>query len=146
MNHIVPNIITLVQAKNISYDNRPEKYVYCSKLNPCKHGTLPRQPDRENSSAESLNPVNIQRYYCKGCKKTFSAIPECISPKRWYTWTVQEKVLMCFILGCSAYSIAKQYKPSYKTIRRWLARAGDQFIFHKHLTGHLTGHPFKLRR
>ena len=89
MNHIVPNIITLVQAKNISYDNRPEKYVYCSKLNPCKHGTLPRQPDRENSSAESLNPVNIQRYYCKGCKKTFSAIPECISPKRWYTWTVQ---------------------------------------------------------
>jgi len=86
---ILCQITTLVQAKNISYDNRPEKCVCCSKLNPWKHGTFPRQPDREKSSAESLNPVNIQRYYCKGCKKTFSAIPECISPKRWYTWTVQ---------------------------------------------------------
>jgi|TARA_B110000091_G_scaffold89899_1_gene98493 hypothetical protein len=77
----------------------------------------------------------IQRYFCNGCKKTFSALPECISPRRWYTWEVQQQILLFFILGGSAYSIAKKCTPSYKTISRWLARAKERFKLHKDTLG-----------
>jgi transposase-like protein len=126
MCHIIPNILTLVQAKyNLLYE-KVDKCEHCNKLNPWKHGTRTRKTDRESPSAESLNPINIQRYYCTGCNKTFSSIPECISPRRWYSWIAQQVVLMLFISGKSPYAIAKKCKPSYKTIKRWLARADDQ--------------------
>lgn len=135
MFHILANILTLFQSKNISSDHRPDYCVFCGVSDPWGHGSYPRKPDRESSSSESLNPIMIQRYFCNGCKKTFSALPEIISPRRWYTWQAQMLVLQLFISGETAYSISKKSKPSYKTIRRWLARAKDQFLFHKGTLG-----------
>lgn len=39
--------------------------------------------------------------------------------------------LLLFTLGQSAYAIAKESVPSYKTIRRWLTRFTEQFLIHK---------------
>ena len=135
MFYILANILTLIQSENISPDQRPLYCVCCGKLNPWLHAKYPRKPDRENSSEESLNPIMIQRYFCNGCKKTFSALPEIISPRRWYTWQAQLLVLQLFIYGETAYSISKKSKPSYKTIRRWLARFKKQFNLHKDTLG-----------
>lgn len=135
MFHIIPNILTLVQAKYHLLEEKVDKCEHCNKLNPWKHGMRTRKSDRESPSAESLNPINIQRYYCTGCKKTFSSIPECISPRRWYSWIAQQVVLRLIILGKSHYAIAKQCKPSYKTIKRWFARADDQRKCHKDALG-----------
>lgn len=135
MFYILANILTLIQSKNIPPDHSPENCVGCGKRYPWRHGTFTRQSDRENASEKSLNPIMIQRYFCNGCKKTFSALPEIISPRRWYTWEAQQLVLELHLLGISAYSIAKRCMPSYKTIRRWLARAKEQLIFHKGTLG-----------
>jgi len=135
MFHILANILTLIQSKYDLSDHRPDYCVCCGKQDPWRHGTFTRQPDRENPSKKSLNPINIQRYFCNVCKKTFSALPECISPRRWYTWEAQQLILELHLLGISAYSIAKICIPSYKTIRRWLARAKEQIIFHKGTLG-----------
>ena len=135
MFYILANFLTLIQSKNISSDHRPKNCVCCGKLDPWLHAKYPRQPDRENSSKKSLNPIMIQRYFCNGCKKTFSALPEIISPHRWYTWEAQQQVLLLLILGQSAYSIAKKGGPSYKTISRWLARFKERFNLHKDTLG-----------
>lgn len=135
MQYILPIFSLLIQYKEAMRDApqqvRPEHCVCCGRLHPWRHATYWRKPDRNNSSAESLNPVLIQRYYCLGCKKTFSVLPECLPPHRWYLWEIQQKVILLFTLGLSAYSIAKESLPSYKTIRRWLTRLNEQFPLHK---------------
>jgi transposase-like protein len=145
MFYILAKILTLVQSKMISSDNTPENCVCCGRQRPWRHGTRPRKPDRENSSSKSLNPIMIQRYYCNGCKKTFSALPECISPRRWYTWEAQQQVLLLFILGDSAYSIATKCTPSYKTISRWIVRAKEQFKLHKDTLGAIDKYKSLIR-
>ena len=131
MFYILAKILTLIQSKIISSVDRPEYCVCCGMKGPWLHAKYSRQPDRENPSKTSLNPIVIQRYFCNGCKKTFSALPKCISPRRWYTWEEQQQVLLLFILEQSAYSIAKQCGPSYKTIRRWIARFNERIDIHK---------------
>ena len=92
---------------------------------------MDRKSDRESSPGESLNPIMIQRYYCPGCKKTFSVLPECIPPLRWYLWEVQQTMLLLFTAGQSVYAIARKSRPSCKTIRRWLTCFQEQFLLHK---------------
>lgn len=62
---------------------RPDRCLYCGRLKVWLHGGYPRKADRTNST-DSLNPVMIQRYYCPECYKTFSVLPECLPPRRWY--------------------------------------------------------------
>jgi transposase-like protein len=135
MFHVLANILSLIECTNISPDHRPDYCVCCGKREPWGHGSYPRKPERENPSSESLNPINIQRYFCNGCKKTFSALPECISPRRWYTWEAQQLVLELHLLGISAYCISKKGKPSYKTISRWITRFKAQYDLHKDTLG-----------
>lgn len=58
------------------------------------HGSYNRKPDRSGNSATTLNPVPIMRYACLGCAKTCSTLPECIAPRRWYLWSIQQAVLI----------------------------------------------------
>jgi transposase-like protein len=127
------SLIQYVTIQNKAPDQlRPERCFCCGRLKPWRHSTRTRKPDRECPPGESMNPIIIQRYYCPGCKKTFSVLPECIPPRRWYLWEAQQAVLQLFVtFGYSAYAITKVSTPSYKTISRWLARFKEQFPLHK---------------
>lgn len=58
------------------------------------HGSYDRKPDREGNAETTLNPVPIMRYACLGCHQTCSTLPECIAPRRWYLWSIQQAVLV----------------------------------------------------
>ena len=132
---ILPNFLSLLQytyaINNTPDNNRPERCPYCGVAGLWCHGPYERKADREHSLDESLNPILIQRYYCPTCKRTCSALPECIPPRRWYLWELQQQILLLSLLGQSAYAIAQQTTPSYKTIVRWLLRFNEQFRLHK---------------
>ncbi len=134
---ILPNFASLLQyifatgTNNTPEDNRPERCPYCGVSGLWCHGPYERKSDREHSLNESLNPVLIQRYFCRTCGRTCSALPECIPPCRWYLWEVQQQVLLLSLLGKSAYAIAKECRASYKTIVRWLLCFNEQFRLHK---------------
>lgn len=135
MVHIFADILSLVQYIN-SLKNNPKEIhldhcLYCGKSNPWRHGGYFRKADRINPSSDSLNSVFVQRYYCTDCKKTCSTLPECIPPRRWYLWDLQHVIFLLLLSGKSAYSVAKEVIPSYKTIKRWLDRFLKQFRFHK---------------
>jgi len=135
MLHILPRILSLCQYKfeiDINPEqNRPDKCVYCGKAHPRRHAKYQRKAERDAASAGSRSPVFIQRYYCSACGRTTSALPECISPRRWYLWEIQQGALILSLLGKSAYAIAKEIIPSHHTISRWVARFHEQFILHK---------------
>jgi len=132
--YILAGIMSLMQYMTQCHDGKiagPACCPQCNRANPWGHGGYPRKPDRLNSPSESLNPIWIQRYYCPGCHKTCSALPECIPPRRWYLWETQQTAMLLFLLGHSARAIEKQVKPSRHTIKRWVTRLMAQFKVHK---------------
>ncbi|OGV41826.1 MAG: hypothetical protein A3F46_03175 [Legionellales bacterium RIFCSPHIGHO2_12_FULL_42_9] len=135
MPHILPGIMTLIQYKNeiehqLAEKSRPECCEHCGKLKPWYHGAYPRKAGRSDADA-SLNPIQIQRYYCRDCRKTMSVLPECIPPYRWYLWETQQAAILLFLLGSSARAAEKQVKPSRHTIKRWVSWLIVQFKLHK---------------
>jgi len=123
MRVILPGILTLEQYKCKNYepsvDLRPQNCWNCGMAGLHCHATYERQSDRENKSGDSLNPIIIQRYICPHCRKTCSVLPECIPPRRWYPWYIQEAVLLARLLGASLNEIARQHVPSRATCKRW---------------------------
>jgi transposase-like protein len=135
MSHILPGILSLIQYKNeiecqFEEKNRPEQCECCGKLKPWRHGDYTRKTGRDDEDV-LLNPIHIQRYYCSACKKTMSALPECIPPRRWYLWKVQQAAILLFLLGKSARAVEKQVKVSRHTVKRWAAWLMVQFRSHK---------------
>jgi transposase-like protein len=110
---------------------RLEQCPCCWKKNPWRHGGYWRLSDRINPSSASLNPIFIQRYYCPGCRKTCSVLPECIPPRRWYLWETQQAAILLFFLSKSARAVAKQVKLSRHTIKRWVSWLIVQFKLQK---------------
>ena len=102
----------------------------CGLANPWRHGSYSRKADRASPPAESLNPIPIRRFFCKGCKKTHSLLPDCIPPKRWYLWAIQQAAFLALLAGKSLTTIAKQMAPSRQTIGRWWERFKAQFLPH----------------
>jgi transposase-like protein len=136
MLYILPKILTLCQYKyemdHNSEHNRPSKCAYCGKALPRRHAKYERKAERGSASAGgSRSMIFIQRYYCGACKRTTSALPECIAPRRWYLWEIQQCALMLSLLGKSANAIAKDLIPSRHTISRWMRRFKERFILHK---------------
>jgi transposase-like protein len=135
MAYIFPEIVSLVQYVNLlKHELESLKLAqcpYCSRSNPWCHGGYTRESDRINLSNASLNPIFIQRYYCPGCGKTCSVLPECIPPRRWYLWETQQTAILLFLLEGSARAVEKQVKPSRHTIKRWVAWLITQFNLHK---------------
>ena len=135
MPYILPEIMSLIQYKNeiepqLKEKSRPECCEHCGKLNPWCHGDYTRKAGRSDED-KSLNPIKIQRYYCSDCQKTMSVLPECIPPRRWYLWEIQQVAILLFLLGGSARAIEKQVKPSRYTIKRWVSWLIVQFNLHK---------------
>ena len=134
MVHILTGIMSLLQYIEQYQNGQIDRLAHClgcGRANPWFHGCYPRKSDRINSPGESLNPVLIQRYYCPGCKKTCSVLPECIPPRRWYLWQTQQIAVLLLLLGGNARATERQVKPSRHTIKRWVSRLMVQFRAHK---------------
>lgn len=132
---IIAEIVSLVQyvngLKEKSATFRLKKCLCCGKANPWHHGAYPRKADRENTGDKSLNPLSIQRFFCRYCRHTCSVLPECIPPHRWYLWDIQQIAFALFLSGKSLRAMAKQIMPSRRTIHRWVARFKERFLLQK---------------
>jgi hypothetical protein len=69
-------------------------------------------------------------------ERTCYALPECIPPRRWYVWAIQQFAfllwLSCESFYASANTTAKTMAtPSHHTIKRWIGRFQEQFHLHK---------------
>jgi transposase-like protein len=136
MQHIIPEIASLVQyiatRNNQTERFRLEQCLNCGHAYPWFHGCYFRKADRSNTTQESLNPIPIQRFYCPECRRTSSALPECIPARRWYLWEFQQIVLMLALMDHRPQdAIKKNIAPSRQTISRWLTRFREQFHRHK---------------
>lgn len=145
--HIIAGISSLIQyietLKTEYKLYRLEKCLCCGKGNPRLHGSYPRKADRSSKPGESLNPILIQRYFCPGCRKTCSVLPECIPPKRWYLWDEQQASLLLLLAGKSLNVAAEEVMPSRHTIKRWLKGLKEQLHLHKDV---LCNHFIELGR
>jgi Domain of unknown function (DUF6431) len=141
MSIILPVITSLMQyLESIKNDPglfRPNRCPKCGRCGLWCHGHYHRKADRENNG--SLNPIPVLRFFCPHCDQTCSVLPECISPRRWYLWKIQQTALMLFLAGNSTKAIAKSILPSRHTISRWMARLKNQLNYHKDALGsHFT--------
>lgn len=135
MPSIIAGVVSLIQHIKLSSE-APQLYHLercpsCGGLGLWRHGCYQRKADRHQAQGESLNPINIQRFYCPGCKKTCSALPECIPPRRWYLWDVQQLALILWLGGKSLYRISKEMAPSRHTLARWMKRLKGRDRLHK---------------
>ncbi len=124
---IIADILSLTQYIKTNIESSLILCVYCNCSNLWRNGTYSRKADREGK----LNPIVIQRYYCCGCHKTFSVLPECISPRRWYLWSIQQTAWLMVLSGQSIRSISALLKPSRRTIARWRDWFMDKLIVHR---------------
>jgi transposase-like protein len=109
---------------------RPSRCPSCGKGGLWHHGCYGRKSDRENPPEHSLNPVPIPRFRCPHCRETCSTLPECIPPRRWYLWQVQQAALILMLAATSLQATSRQLLPSRKTLRRWRQRLKDCFVDH----------------
>ena len=123
MYRIVPDIETLEQHKHEMDHNRERYRPSCCPTCQFKtlwiHGSYDRYPDRGLDSDGEFNPSPIPRYLCPQCGVTCSRLPACIAPRRWYTWWVQQQVLIAVLLGTSIRAVSREWMPGRNTIRRW---------------------------
>lgn len=123
MKRIVASILTLQQhldslsRQPILY--RPTVCPNCSFGKLWCHGCYERKADRQSLSSESLNPIPIPRYLCRGCGHTCSRLPECIAPRRWYHWTIQQAIILMLLSGCSLCGCSRWCGLDRRTLRRW---------------------------
>jgi len=134
MRKIVADISSLLQHiielnKNIER-YRPESCSYCGSMKLRRHGYYTRKADRENAGESNYNPVKIARFYCPGCRRTCSVLPECIPPRRWYLWRIQQSCIGLVLGGKSFIQVEKQTLPSRWTISRWINKLKEQFGLH----------------
>lgn len=123
MKRIVASILTLQQHLD-SLDQQPIVYrppacPNCAYGKLWRHGCYSRKADRHSPASASLNPIPIPRYLCPGCHRTCSRLPECLSPRRWYDWTMQQMAILMLLSGCSLRDCGRQCGLDRHTIRRW---------------------------
>lgn len=131
MRNIISAITPLLQYLNLLSDHsencRPSHCPHCGRGGLWGHGYYERKSDRESSGENNLNPIRILRFYCSYCKQTCSALPECIPPRRWYLWEIQQRVLQMMFVGTSANNISQSELPSRWTISRWMKSLKSKF-------------------
>jgi transposase-like protein len=133
MTIILPAIVSLTQHLESIKNNlelyRPARCPGCGRCGVWRHGHYNRKANRENN--EPLNPIPVPRFFCPHCNTTCSVLPECIAPRRWYLWKIQQIVLMLILAGNSINATAKKVLPSRRTISRWIVRLKNHFHFHR---------------
>lgn len=136
MQRIVPGILTLAQHLRLvaeaPEEYRPSHCPHCQAGRPWGHGRYWRKADRRADARASLNPVAVLRFCCRSCARTCSRLPECIAPRRWYDWAVQQAVLLLLLAGCPVRRCAACTGRPRRTVRRWgdwLDERGSVFAF-----------------
>jgi transposase-like protein len=94
------------------------------------HGVYYRKPDRLNRGDDSENDIAIPRHQCADCLRTSSTLPECIAPRRWYPWVIQQWCLWLSLNGWSIHQLSLFFPMSRSTISRWVNWLKDSF--HEH--------------
>ena len=124
---IVAGILLLTQHLTTLKENpnyyRSKFCPHCGRAGVLNHGHYDRKSDRSGE----LNPISILRFFCPHCRKTHSVLPECIPPKRWYLWDIQQSVLFKIISGESMRTVSRSEQPGLSTCKRWLKQFKDQF-------------------
>lgn len=141
MSRIVPDIDTLELHEKLRHADperyRPDHCPSCDYAVLWGHGCYERQPDRGIESGGQFNPTLILRFYCPGCGRTCSRLPQCIPPRRWYLWLVQQWVLQALLAGESLNSVSRRFFPCRRTIKRWLSWITEcSALFRFHLSTH----------
>ncbi len=111
-------------------DYRPPQCPHCHKAGVWIHGSYGRMADRDEKTGGHLNPVTIPRFRCPHCKKTCSVLPECIPPRRWYLWDIQQAVLQLLLAGHPLPSTKPARHPGIATIRHWWNWFQESFLCH----------------
>lgn len=77
-----------------------------------------------------MNDIPIPRFQCAHCKRTFSTLPECIAPHRWYPWIIQQWCLWLSLQGWSVKQLSQYFPMARSTISRWRQWLSDKFNEH----------------
>lgn len=137
MQRIVVGITSLEQHR-LTLSTNPEIYrpaccPRCGVGTLWAHGSYDRKADRIGTGAQNANPVLIPRYCCSACALTCSRLPECIAPRRWYHWLMQQLHLRALLRQERVESPIGWPVPAWRTIKRWrdwLMTRGLEFRFH----------------
>ena len=137
MRPILSDIITFRQHLNTLIDSlelyRPASCLFCFESIIWFHGYYYRKPDRLNTGQDSYNDIPIPRFQCATCRHTFSTLPECIAPARWYPWAIQQWCLWLSLNGWSVKQLNRAFPMARSTIKRWVNWLNDSFKAH-HIT------------
>ncbi|MBK6637439.1 MAG: hypothetical protein IPG34_06980 [Rhodocyclaceae bacterium] len=123
MQRIVAGIMTLAQHER-ALAQTPEIYQpgccpHCGIKIVWKHGCYYRKADLCHRGEASHNPVPILRYCCSVCKRTCSRLPECIAPRRWYNWLLQQLWLRAVLEAAASPPAPDGPSPAPRTVGRW---------------------------
>ena len=123
MQRIVAGIISLAQHEQ-AIAQTPEVYrppccPHCGIKTIWKHGCYFRKADLCNRGEARHNPVPILRYCCSVCRRTCSRLPECIAPRRWYNWLLQQLWLRAVLDTAVPAPRSACQTPARCTVRRW---------------------------
>ena len=97
---------------------RPPCCPHCGIKVVWRHGRYHRKADLCHRGEANRNPVPILRYSCSACRRTCSRLPECIAPRRWYNWFIQEAWLRTACQSAAA-PPSPCPTPAQRTIGRW---------------------------
>lgn len=134
MSLILSEILTLRQHLNTLKQNPklycPNACIYCQEASIWRSGYYYRKPDRLNHANESQNDIPIPRFQCATCRRTFSTLPGCIAPRRWYLWSIQQACLWLSLSGWSIQQIHGLFPTARSTLSRWVLWLNERFSEH----------------
>jgi hypothetical protein len=129
MNRIVAGITSLEQHKQTLSQTpnlyRPSACPHCGIKAVWPHGHYHRKADLCHRGEANLNPVPIPRYCCSACGRTCSRLPECIAPRRWYNWNLQQIGLIASLKPPEPIRLPREESltlcpaPVRRTLQRW---------------------------
>ena len=135
MSLILSDIVTFRQHLNALEQTpelyRPKECIHCHETMIWCHGYYYRKPDRLNHGEESQNDIPIPRFKCVSCCRTFSTLPECIAPRRWYPWAIQQACLWLRVSGWSIRQIHLLFPMARSTLSRWFRWLKGNFSKHR---------------
>jgi len=134
MAHILTGIVSLgqhiLQLSRDPQDYRPLCCPHCKSAKLWQHGFYLHKAERLPSSKRSNDSIQILRYLCPSCKRSCSTLPECLPPRRWYLWSIQQAVLLALLKGHSLNDVSQQHLPCRQTCRRWWRQLQSRFALH----------------
>lgn len=131
MRLILSGILTLRQHLD-SLEQTPQRYRptechHCHETVIWRYGYYYRKSDRLSQGEDSLNDIPIPRFQCADCRRTFSTLPECIAPRRWYPWLIQQGCLLRCLIGGSIRQAKRDLPMARSTISRWCQWLSERF-------------------